>query len=130
MKESTIEINHKLLLFIAGAGVLLSGVAYRYIKKKRKKPQKGEAAFNATTGFCKYSDDFPLRKGSCGEKIKELQKRLLKRGIDLGSSGENNDGVDGKFGELTLNGVKKVSGKSTLTEKAFNGLQIPFRITT
>lgn len=51
-------------------------------------------------------EEFPLKRGSRGENVKKLQKFLITEGYRIGNFGENNDGVDGVFGQLTESAVK------------------------
>ena len=53
------------------------------------------------------SDFLPLKKGSKGEKVKQLQRFLVAEGYNIGSFGVNNDGVDGDFGSITERAVKE-----------------------
>jgi len=45
-------------------------------------------------------------RGSRGSGVEEIQKILLKKGYDLGDGGDNEDGVDGIYGPLTVNAVR------------------------
>ncbi len=53
-----------------------------------------------------------LVSGSKGEDVIKLQKRLKELGYDIGSSGNNSDGVDGKYGTKTKSAIKKVQKKA------------------
>lgn len=50
-------------------------------------------------------DDLPLKMGSRGEKVKQLQRFLVAEGYDIGKFGVNKDGVDGVFGSKTRDAV-------------------------
>ena len=50
-------------------------------------------------------DDLPLKMGSRGEKVKQLQRFLVAEGYNIGSFGLNRDGVDGIFGSKTRRAV-------------------------
>lgn len=52
------------------------------------------------------NEQFPLKRGSIGINVIKLQKFLISEGYRLGNFGENNDGVDGVFGQLTESAVK------------------------
>jgi hypothetical protein len=56
------------------------------------------------------NDNFPLKKGSYGARVKELQLVLLKYDANALSQ----YGVDGDFGTETENALFKVSGKKTV----------------
>jgi hypothetical protein len=52
-----------------------------------------------------------LYKGSKGAEVSELQRILKKEyNADLGSSGVNQDGIDGDFGLITEVALKKAKG--------------------
>ena len=50
-------------------------------------------------------DDLPLKVGSRGDKVKQLQRFLVAEGYDIGKFGANKDGVDGMFGSMTRRAV-------------------------
>lgn len=52
-------------------------------------------------------DGLPLKRGSKGEKVKQLQRFLVAEGYSIGSFGILSDGVDGDFGSLTEKAVKE-----------------------
>ena len=43
--------------------------------------------------------------------VMDIQKKLIDKGISLGKTGDNKDGVDGVMGKLTLNGIIGLLGK-------------------
>ena len=43
--------------------------------------------------------------------VMDIQKKLIDKGISLGKTGDNKDGVDGVMGKLTLNGIISLLGK-------------------
>ena len=53
-----------------------------------------------------------LRVGNRGVAVKILQQQLKDLGYELGSSGDNKDGVDGKFGNLTKTAVLDIQQKT------------------
>ena len=55
----------------------------------------------------KYNLTRVLRKKCKGTDVKELQKELKARGYNLGKTGVNKDGIDGDFGNKTVEAVKK-----------------------
>lgn len=62
----------------------------------------------------KGDDKLPLKKGSYGERVKTLQAALVKlNGYNLGTSGPNNDGVDGDFGPLTDAAVRQFQSQQS-----------------
>lgn len=118
MNKDTFKINNK-ALWIGGGILLMAGIGtgvVLYMKKKKTKELKakyGQTGSSGGSGFCKYGDSYPLKHGSCGNNVSALQKKLKVLGANLGSSGANKDGVDGKYGDKTQSAVKKHLGKLT-----------------
>lgn len=131
------------MLIIGGTAVLLLGLGvsyYLYRRHKKKKehlvkqefPEIIAAASNkintinpvmnfkpktsTSTRFKCNSDNYPLKYGTCHEDVKILQKHLKSLGENLGHSGSNSDGIDGRFGNLTLKGAQKRLGKTTFSK--------------
>lgn len=76
--------------------------------KEAQTPSKTANIGNAIVGFtCKYGDSFPLRYGSCGEKVKELQRYLKIN-------------ADGQFGPKTQAAVLAKFGDKIVTESMWN----------
>lgn len=65
------------------------------------------------------SDQFPLRKGSKGETVRQLQQALINK---YGSSILPKYGADGDFGSETFNALKKKGLATTVDESTFNVL--------
>jgi len=63
------------------------------------------------------SDEFPLRLGSVGKRVEQLQMFLLKR---WGWQGK----IDGKFGEQTQKAVEKYLQLSEITENIYNAYNL------
>ena len=59
-------------------------------------------------------DDGTLKKGSSGEKVKELQRRLKELGY-------YSNGIDGNYGDRTVEAVKAFQKKNGLTEDGVAG---------
>ncbi len=51
------------------------------------------------------NDGLPLKRGSKGEKVKQLQRFLVAEGYNIGAFGILGDGVDGDFGRMTERAV-------------------------
>lgn len=64
-----------------------------------------------------------LRKGSSGADVEYLQKLLKAEGYDVGKSGANGDGIDGKFGGETLSAVRAYQSDRNLTPDGIVGKQ-------
>ncbi len=47
------------------------------------------------------------KSGSRGSQVNKIQQKLVDLGYDLGTSGPNGDGVDGRYGTKTYKAVKK-----------------------
>lgn len=62
---------------------------------------------------------FPLKKGSKGEKVKQLQEALIDK---YGRSILPKYGADGDFGTETVNALKKAGLPATVNESTFNVL--------
>lgn len=59
-----------------------------------------------------------LKRGSQGEEVKELQKILINKYTqNLGKFGDNKDGIDGKFGNMTLTALLKAKKVSKIALK-------------
>ena len=51
------------------------------------------------------NDGLPLKRGSKGEKVRQLQRFLVSQGYSIGTFGILMDGVDGDFGRMTEKAV-------------------------
>lgn len=71
------------------------------------------------TGGSSGGSDFPLKKGSKGELVRQMQQALIDK---YGSSILPKYGADGDFGSETLNALKKKGYPTTITESTFNVL--------
>jgi len=78
-------------------------------KTKRKKAAEPEIT----------ESDFPLKKGSKGEKVRQLQQALIAK---YGSQVLPKYGADGDFGSETMNALKKNGLPTTVDESTFNVL--------
>jgi peptidoglycan hydrolase-like protein with peptidoglycan-binding domain len=59
-----------------------------------------------------------LKQGSEGDEVAELQRILIEKyGQDLGTFGDNEDGIDGVFGTVTLAGLLKAKQVSEIALK-------------
>jgi peptidoglycan hydrolase-like protein with peptidoglycan-binding domain len=59
-----------------------------------------------------------LKQGSEGDEVAELQRILIEKyGQDLGTFGDNQDGIDGVFGTVTLAGLLKAKQVSEIALK-------------
>ena len=63
----------------------------------------------------KLTIDRILNRGSIGDDVKQMQKVLKQLGYDLGTFGDNADGIDGRFGKVTQAAVKAFQEANGLT---------------
>ena len=66
---------------------------------------KGGSTSTSTSTSTTNNDGLPLKRGSKGEKVKQLQRFLVAEGYNIGTFGINRDGVDGDFGSATEKAV-------------------------
>ncbi len=119
---------------LAGAGLLsFFGWEYYQDKKKRKEdgsddnsspqekipsaPQKSAFMPDFYSQSKSRNDDFPLKKGSRGAKVKEVQDALVVR---YGKSILPRYGADGDFGNEMASALKKLNLPDTIDESNFN----------
>ena len=62
-----------------------------------------------------------LGRGDQGEDVKQLQKKLIKLGYNLGTYGPDKDGADGDFGKLTQQAVLDFQKKNKLQQDGVVG---------
>ena len=63
----------------------------------------------------KLTIDRILNRGSIGDDVKQMQKVLKQLGYDLGTFGDNADGIDGRFGKMTQAAVRAFQEANGLT---------------
>lgn len=61
-----------------------------------------------------YSANPTIRKGAKNNYVTILQQGLKKLGYDLGTYGDNKDGIDGDYGSKTVNAVRKFQTKANI----------------
>lgn len=108
------KMNRTLKYSLIGVGLTAATIVTISLLRRRKlRRELGIETPNnnnnsSTNNKPKGDDKLPLKKGSYGERVKTLQGALVKlNGYNLGTSGPNNDGVDGDFGPLTEAAVLK-----------------------
>jgi peptidoglycan hydrolase-like protein with peptidoglycan-binding domain len=87
----------------------------KVISASKSRPVKRTYASNSVTA----NGEFPLKKGSKGEKVRALQQALISK---FGASILSRYGADGDFGSETINALKKVGLPVTINESTFNVL--------
>ena len=97
---------------LIGVGVLVGLYFSNRLYKRLSKPSAEQLSL--------LNKDLVLAKGSKGAEVMELQ-RILKDelGYNLGSTGVDNDGVDGIFGSITEKALFHAKGVNKITLKDF-----------
>lgn len=112
-------MKNKFVIFgLVTLGVAVLGtVAYVFVKSMKNKPD-GTGTFDENNQ--KLNKDFPLKKGSKGEKIKDLQRALnyyiLERKLIIADKLP----ITGNFLDKTEAVVFMLTGKKELDENLFN----------
>jgi hypothetical protein len=70
-------------------------------------PKKGGGSSSSTPTSTTNNDGLPLKRGSKGEKVKQLQRFLVAEGYNIGAFGILGNGVDGDFGRMTEKAVRE-----------------------
>jgi hypothetical protein len=74
-------------------------------------------ASNVYNAIPKSKSEFPLKKGSKGDKVRQLQQALI---AQHGASIMPKYGADGQFGSEMANALKKLNYPAKITESLFN----------
>jgi len=138
-KYTAEKSNRKKWLYI-GFGVAVTGTlsyfGWRYWKKKKVQSEESNeeviandfstkpisnnsARAKTTASTTQNKNEFPLKKGSKGEKVKLLQNYLLSK---LGAASLGKGGADGDFGTKTEEALKKAGLPTSIDESTFNVL--------
>ena len=135
MKENVIYFfrrDNPWLWYGLGTLVLLGIGGVVYAKKQQAKKQRYDASAKGyvapkgstkVSGFECSSRSYPLGYGACHDDVAVLQRYLISFGKNLGSSGANGDGVDARFGKLTLSAAKEQLGKQYFTKDDIQSYQ-------
>ena len=111
-------MNNKTIYLIIGGVVTAVGGYFLYKRITRpietfgevETSNKGGGSSSSTSTSTSTSttnnDGLPLKRGSKGEKVKQLQRFLVAEGYSIGAFGILSDGVDGDFGRMTEKAVK------------------------
>jgi hypothetical protein len=122
--------SNKKKIVLIGLGVLATGTlgyfGYEYWKKKKEKATEdvpepdftppSKASFSVPSAP-KRNDDFPLKKGSKGARVKQVQDVLVAK---LGKDILGKAGADGDFGSKTEAALTKAGFPITIDENIFN----------
>lgn len=104
--------------FLVFAGILAASLGvwfvYRKIKKNKEAPQSGGSSggYISSGGSTASKSAFPLKKGSSGALVKQLQQALLSQGGKLPKYG-----ADGKFGAETEAALKSLYKSTSVTDQ-------------
>ena len=128
--------NNKKLFIIGGVALLvLAGAGYGYYFFRKRKKETGSYLGGLTSGgkksggFGCSSKSYPLSFGTCHPDVGILQRYLKKTyKADLGSYGNNKDGVDEMFGKLTKDAALKYLKKESFTEKDIAGMKAALKL--
>jgi len=104
---------------IVGGVVLGLGVfIYFLFKKKPLGVEVMEMNPDEIASVSNFDENLVLKQGSEGAEVAEMQRILIEKyGQDLGDFGENEDGIDGIFGTVTLSGLLKAKQVSEIALK-------------
>lgn len=129
-QEQTSGKGKKILLI--GLGIAATGTlgyfGYQWWNKRKQSTNEEESMPEmdltppAKNSFSlpaapKRNDDFPLKKGSKGARVKQVQEVLLAK---LGKDALGKAGADGDFGSKTEAALIKAGYPSTIDESTFN----------
>jgi hypothetical protein len=120
----------KKTILLVGLGILASGTlgyfGYQYWKGRREKeteslpdiltPPPGKDTF-IPPALPKRNDDFPLKKGSKGSRVKQIQEALIEKN---GKQLFPKYGADGSFGAEMIAALTKLGYPVTIDESTFN----------
>ena len=105
--------NTKIIAGIVGAVGIYFILKY-YMDKKKAQPQAEEPTKPSDIPVVSTKDIFPLKKGSKGATVAQVQSLLLKIDKNLLPK----FGADGDFGSETEGAILKVLGKKTVDSQA------------
>lgn len=120
--EKTTHNKRKTILI--GLSVLGTGVAgflgWNYWRNKKKANQESADALTESASFnipTTRNDDFPLKRGSKGKRVSQLQNALVKK---YGASILPKYGVDGMFGKEVEAALVRAKLPTTINETTYN----------
>lgn len=137
MRVKLIKMEKKTKYIILGLGVVALGTgAYVYYLQKKKKQQNNRdftqaitssnipslpPPTNSSSTSSSVSSSFPLKKGSSGSLVKNLQKALIKK---YGASILPKYGADGGFGSETLTALASKGLPTTIDSDTYTQIII------
>lgn len=127
----------RIFLYTLGAGVVAGGayLTWEYIKRKHTQQQLPASTspetivinnnLPATTSSGSSSsssgDSFPLKSGSRGARVTQLQQ-ALDTILGVGTMKKSYGGIDGIFGPLTASALKKAGYGTTIDQATFSAI--------
>lgn len=114
-------------LSLAATGTL-GYFGYQWYQKRKQNQTENETpdldltppeknSFSLPTAPAKRNDDFPLKKGSKGTRVKQLQDALIEK---HGKETLPKYGADGDFGSEMVTALSKLNYPSSIDENTFN----------
>lgn len=120
-------------ILLIGLGIAATGTlgyfGYQWWQSKKNKNKEQDdmtdidltppsnGSFSLPTGAPKRNDDFPLKKGSKGSRVKQLQDALIEK---HGNTILPKYGADGDFGSEMVAALSKLNYPSSIDENTFN----------
>ncbi len=134
------------IFIIGGSALVIGAVVFVVWYVKRRKTQdtreEGDGLFatvsssgsstasssihhrpGSTKPFRCTSRSYPLEFGTCHPDVMVLQRYLKRLKTDLGSSGPNRDGVDGKFGSKTQQAALSKLRRDSFSQTDIKGMK-------
>ncbi len=105
--------NTKIIAGIVGAVGIYFILKY-YMDKKKAQPKEEEPIKPSDAPVISAGDNFPLKKGSRGARVTQVQSIFLKIDKKLLPK----FGADGDFGSETEEAISKILGKKTIDSQA------------
>tara|TARA_R110001632_G_scaffold75927_1_gene172431 strand:+ start:714 stop:1142 length:429 start_codon:yes stop_codon:yes gene_type:complete len=109
-------MNKKAILYTVGGIATIIGGYYAYKRitqpteyfgTKPSESSPSSPSSSTSSSSSSNNEGLPLKRGSKGEKVTQLQKFLVSEGYSIGAFGILSDGVDGDFGRMTETAVKE-----------------------
>lgn len=141
MEKKATSKKKKIILISLGTATagILSYFGWQYWKGRKAKKEEENSSQSDTTNFIpapkqdnylppkttptkttpSRNDEFPLKKGSKGAKVKTLQEALIEK---YGKSIMPKYGADGDFGSEMTNALKKLNISESIDESTYNVL--------
>ncbi len=120
--ESKTQNKRKIILI--GLGVLGTGVAgflgWNYWKKKKANQEEDTSSITESSSMSNApakNDNFPLKRGSKGNRVTQLQNALVKK---YGASILPKYGVDGMFGQEVEAALVRAKMQTSVNETTYN----------